>query len=105
MADAAWRRVEPVNGYSRQEVLRILRIHANQLQAWERVGLVAAVETYSFPDLVQLRKVRDLRALRLSVSNIKASVRAMRSVSGMAEPLLEASTVWQGSRLAFRHSG
>lgn len=91
--------------YNRQDVLRILRIHARQLQAWERAGLVPSTDTYGFEDLVQLRKLRDLRATSLSAASIRASVTAMRAVSGMANPLLEASATRRGSRLIFRHSG
>jgi tetratricopeptide (TPR) repeat protein len=94
-----------VTRYSRQDVLRILRIHGNQLSAWERVGLIAPLENYSFQDLVQLRKLRDLSATRLSTARIQASVHAMRAVSGVVNPLLEAGAVRSGSRLAFRLSG
>ncbi|MGC2504852.1 MAG: MerR family transcriptional regulator, partial [Silvibacterium sp.] len=85
--------------YNRQDVLRILRIRARQLQAWERAGLVASTDSYGFEDLVQLRKLRDLRATRLSSASIRAGVSAMRAVSGMANPLLEASAIRNGSRL------
>ena len=91
--------------YNRQDVLRILRIHARQLQAWERAGLVVSAENYGFEDLVQLRKLRDLSATRLSAASIRASVSAMRAVSGMDNPLLEAGAARRGSRLVFRHSG
>jgi len=94
-----------VNPYNRQDVLRILRIHPRQLSGWERSGLIAPRETYSFQDLVQISKLRDLRAKRISAAKISASVTAMRSVSGMSNPLLEAGTVHRGSRLLFRHSG
>jgi DNA-binding transcriptional MerR regulator len=94
-----------VNPYNRQDVLRILRIHPRQLRGWERSGLIAASETYSFQDLVQLSKLRDLRAKRISAAKISASVTAMRSVSGMSNPLVEAGTARSGSRLLFRHSG
>jgi tetratricopeptide (TPR) repeat protein len=94
-----------VTQYSRQDVLRILRIRLKQLCSWERSGLINQSEVYSFQDLVQLRKLRDLRATRLSVANIRASIHAMRQVSGVANPLLEASTVRSGTRLAFRLSG
>jgi tetratricopeptide (TPR) repeat protein len=94
-----------VTPYSRQDVLRILRIHPRQLRGWERSGLISPTDSYSFQDLVQLRKLRDLRATRLSAASIRASVTAMRSVSGMANPLLEAGTARRGSRLIFRHSG
>jgi tetratricopeptide (TPR) repeat protein len=94
-----------VTRYNRQDVLRILRIHARQLQAWERVGLVSSTDNYGFEDLVQLRKLRDLRATRLSAASIRAGVSAMRAVSGMENPLLEAGAARRGSRVIFRHSG
>ncbi len=94
-----------VTQYSREDVLRILRIRLKQLNAWERSGLVSQSSTYSFQDLVQLRKLRDLRATRLSVAHIRAGVHAMRQVSGIANPLLEAGAVRNGTKLAFRLSG
>jgi tetratricopeptide (TPR) repeat protein len=94
-----------VSQYSRQDVLRILRIRLKQLISWERSGLIPKSEAYSFQDLVQLRKLRDLRATRLSVANIRASILAMRQVSGVANPLLEAGAVRDGARLAFRLRG
>ena len=94
-----------VNRYSRQDVLRILCISSRQLAAWERAGLVALASNYGFEDLVQLRKLRDLRAERISVASIRASLRAMRAVSGMDNPLLEAGVTTRGPRLVFRHSG
>jgi tetratricopeptide (TPR) repeat protein len=94
-----------VTHYRREDVLRILRIRLQQLSSWERSGLISQSSTYSFQDLVQLRKLRDLRATRLSVANIRASIHAMRQVSGVANPLLEASAVRNGTRLAFRLSG
>src|ERR1700690_822594 len=94
-----------VTHYSREDVLRILRIRLQQLSSWERSGLIDQSDTYSFQDLVQLRKLRDLRATRLSVANIRASIHAMRQVSGVANPLLESSTVRNGTRLNCRLSG
>lgn len=94
-----------MNRYSRQDVLRILHISSRQLSAWEKVGLIGAASDYGFEDLVQLRKLRDLRAMRVSAAHISASVRAMRAVSGMANPLLEAGVARRGPRLVFRHSG
>ena len=94
-----------MNRYSRQDVLRILRISSRQLSAWERAGLIAFSSDYGFQDLVQLRKLRDLRAQRISASNIKAGVTAMKAVSGIPNPLLQASIALRGPRLVFRHSG
>jgi tetratricopeptide (TPR) repeat protein len=94
-----------VTRYSRQDALRILRIQPKHLRAWERAGLLQFSDTYSFQDLVQLRKLRDLRATRLSAASIRAEIDAMQAVSGMANPLVESGTVRIGSHLAFRHSG
>jgi tetratricopeptide (TPR) repeat protein len=95
-----------VTRYSRQDVLRILHLHARQVVAWERAGLISPNESYSFEDLGQLRTLRDLQATtRISAKSIRASVDAMQRVAGMRNPLLEASAVRRGSRLSFRHGG
>ena len=91
--------------YSRQDVLRILHLRARQLSAWEKAGLVSAAEQYTFEDLAQLRAVHKLRSTRITARNIRQSVDAMRKAVGMANPLVEATAVNYGSRLAFRHSG
>lgn len=91
--------------YSRQDVLRILQVSARQLQGWERTGLVDTLETYTFQQLSQLRKLRLLSSQRIRSSRISASVAAMQRVSGMANPLLEASMGYAGSRVVFRHQG
>ncbi len=81
-------------------------MHARQLQAWERAGLITFSEHYSFEALGQLRKLRDLQAnTRISAKSIRASVDAMQRVAGMRNPLMEASFVPRGSRLSFRHGG
>jgi tetratricopeptide (TPR) repeat protein len=91
--------------YSRQDVIRIFHLHPRQLTAWERAGLITPTETYGFEHLTRLRTLRDLRATRISAKNIRASVEAMRRVAGMRNPLMEATAVRHGSRLAFRHGG
>jgi len=81
-------------------------LHARQLSAWERAGLITSSEHYSFEALSQLRKLRDLQATtRISAKSIRASVAAMQRVAGMRNPLMEASFVRRGSRLSFRHGG
>jgi tetratricopeptide (TPR) repeat protein len=81
-------------------------LHARQLLAWERAGVIAFSEDYSFETLGQLRKLRDLQAnKRISAKSIRASMDAMQRVAGMRNPLMEASFVRRGSRLSFRHGG
>ena len=98
--------ITTVQRYERSDVLRILRITARQLAQWERAGLIATADEYSFFDLLQMKKVRDLRAKRVRPAVIRESLRAMqKQVAGMENPLLEASTYSTGSRVAFRHDG
>ena len=91
--------------YCREDVLRILHLPVRQLAAWEKAGLIAMSEEYSFDELVQLRKLRDLAATRISVKSIVRSVDAMQKVSGMSNPLLESVAVCHGSRVAWRQYG
>jgi len=94
-----------VTSYSRQDVLRILQIRSRQLAGWEKAELIAVQQTYSFQDLGQLRTLRALREDDISAAAIRHSIMAMKAVAGMTNPLLEASLVRTGTRLAFRHSG
>lgn len=92
--------------YHREDVLRILRITARQLAGWEKAGLFPVKELYSFFDLLQIKKLRDLRAKRVRPAVIRDSLRAMQQqVAGMENPLLEAGTFATKSRIAFRHQG
>ncbi len=95
----------PATRYTRTDVLRILQLRERQLQGWERAGLIVVGDSFSFQDLVQLRKLRNLRATHISSASIRASVSAMQRVSGVTNPLLQASAIRNGSRLAFLHSG
>jgi tetratricopeptide (TPR) repeat protein len=94
-----------VTSYSRQDVQRILQISSRQLQGWERAGLVTQQQAYTFQDLGQLRILRALREDDVPAASIRDSIMAMKAVSGMANPLLEARLVRSGTRLAFRHHG
>lgn len=91
--------------YDRSDVLRILRITARQLAGWEKASLLTAAESYSFFDLLQIKKLRDLRAKRVRSAVIRESLQAMRQVAGMENPLMEAGTFASQSRVVFRHQG
>jgi len=93
--------------YSRADLIRILHITARQLANWERAGLVTSVPSYSFSDLLEIKKVRDLCAMSVRPNVIRQSLDAMRKqAAGVEKPLLEAGT-WSTSkhRVAFRHEG
>jgi tetratricopeptide (TPR) repeat protein len=86
-------------------VQRILQISSHQLLGWERAGLIPSQQTYTFQDLGQLRILRALREDDVPAAYIRHSIQAMKAVSGMDNPLLEACLVRTGTRLAFRHHG
>jgi tetratricopeptide (TPR) repeat protein len=84
----------------------MLRITSRQLAGWERAGLVSSSESYSFFDLLQIKKIRDLCAEKVRPGVIRRSLEAMqRQVAGMENPLLEAGSHTTGHRVAFRHDG
>jgi tetratricopeptide (TPR) repeat protein len=92
--------------YSRADLLRILRLTARQLAGWEKAELVAAAESYSFFDLLQIKKIRDLCAHKVRPAVIRRSLDAMqKQAAGMENPLLEAGAFSAGHRVAFRHQG
>ena len=92
--------------YSRADLLRILRLTARQLAAWEKAELVAVEDSYSFFDLLQIKKIRDLCAQKVRPAVIRQSLAAMqKQAAGMENPLLEAGAFSTGHRIAFRHEG
>jgi tetratricopeptide (TPR) repeat protein len=73
---------------------------------WEKTGLIPSARTYSFSELGQIQKVRDLCARKVRPAVIRQSLAAMqKQASGMANPLLEAGSFTTGHRVAFRHGG
>jgi tetratricopeptide (TPR) repeat protein len=75
------------------------------MQTWEKAGLLAASDAYSFFDLLQIKQLRDLTAKRVRSATILKSLQQMRLASGMDNPLLESSVFSTGKRVAFRHDG
>jgi tetratricopeptide (TPR) repeat protein len=69
--------------------------------------LITSAEAYSFSDLLEIKKVRDLCAMSVRPAVIRQSLEAMRKqASGVEKPLLEAGA-WSTAkhRVAFRHQG
>jgi tetratricopeptide (TPR) repeat protein len=76
------------------------------LANWERLGLATSAESYSFSDLLEIKKVRDLCAMSVRPTVIRESLDAMRKqAAGVEHPLLEAGTSSTRHRVAFRHGG
>jgi tetratricopeptide (TPR) repeat protein len=93
--------------YTREDLIRILRLNPRQLVAWEKAGLLSSADSYTFFDLLQVKKVRDLCARHVRPIEIRESLAAMqKQAAGMENPLLEASAFTSGRhRVAFRHEG
>jgi tetratricopeptide (TPR) repeat protein len=93
--------------YSRSDLLRILHLTPRQLANWERAGIIAACPAYSFSDLLKIKKVRDLCAMRVRPTVIRESLEAMqKQAAGMDNPLVEAAaSTTSKHRVAFRHEG
>ena len=74
---------------------------------WERAGLLTSLDSYSFADLLEIKKVRDLCAMSVRPNVIRQSLEAMRKQSaGVEKPLLEAGAwMTKKHRVAFRHQG
>lgn len=71
------------------------------------MGLTTSAEAYSFFDLLEIKKVRDLCAMSVRPAVIRQSLDAMRKQAlGVEKPLLEAGA-WSTAkhRVAFRHDG
>ncbi len=101
------RRTLPTVVYSRADLLRILHLTPRQLANWERAGLVTSAEAYSFSDLLEIKKVRDLCAMSVRPAVIRQSLEAMRKqAAGVEKPLLETGASYSRKhRIAFRHGG
>ena len=87
--------------------MRILHITPRQLANWERAELVVSAESYTFSDLLEIKKIRDLCAMSVRPNVIRQSLDAMRKqAAGVEKPLLEAGA-WTTTkhRVAFRHKG
>jgi tetratricopeptide (TPR) repeat protein len=93
-----------VTRISRQDILRYLKISPALLRAWEQKSLIPRRDSYSLEEVGRLRTLRDL-STRFSVSSISASLGAMKIVSGIENPLLDARAVVGGPRVHFWHRG
>ena len=86
--------------YSRREVRRLLGLRENQLKSWERQGLVPALESYGWQDLLTLRSLQALRRNRVPSKRIQQALAAMRrKLAEVANPLRELRLVAEGRRV------
>jgi DNA-binding transcriptional MerR regulator len=94
-------------GFGARAVLSLTGISYRQLDHWDRTGLVGSSvrqaagrgsrRVYSFPDLVALRVVRQLREAGVSVQTIRRAVRWRRSHAD--QPLATLALAAQGKKV------
>jgi predicted RNase H-like HicB family nuclease len=94
-------------GFGARAVLKLTGISYRQLDYWARTGLVGSSirqaagrgsrRVYSFPDLVALRVVGQLRAAGVSVQTIRRAVRWLRSHAD--QPLATLALAAQGKKV------
>ncbi len=92
--------------YTRSEIRRILGIKENSLRSWERAGLTAAQEGYSFTDLVSLKTLQNLRSHQIPPKEIAEAIRQLRTrFDHIDRPLDELKIVSDGRRIAVELPG
>lgn len=76
--------------YSREEVLRFLKLTDKELRSWETQGLIESSSTFSFPQLLALQTLKQLRKNRISGPRIRRTLTALRTrLAGVEDPLRE----------------
>jgi tetratricopeptide (TPR) repeat protein len=92
--------------YDRPNVRRQLGVTERQLRAWEKLGLVAPAETYSFSDMVALRTLVKLRAGRVRNQDIRRALDSLRrKLPRVRHPLAELRIVCDGRTITVRMPG
>jgi len=94
------------DSFSRREVRRLLGLRENRLQSWERKGLVAKLEAYTWQDLLALRSLQTLRRNRVPAERIRQAMAALRSkLAEVTNPLRELRLVAEGRRVVVLVNG
>lgn len=97
---------EQQQGYSRDEVCRMLSISNQQLLGWQRTGLIPRAVVYSFSDLIALRTLQKLRENRVPARQIeRALVSLKKKLSNVERPLSELKILSDGRKVAVLIAG
>jgi DNA-binding transcriptional MerR regulator/lipopolysaccharide biosynthesis regulator YciM len=84
----------------------MLGVSERQLRNWERQGLIAATDTFSFSDLIGLRTLQKLRQKRIPPRQIGRALESLRrKLSGVRHPLAELRIVSDGRTIAVQMPG
>jgi tetratricopeptide (TPR) repeat protein len=96
----------PKEGYTRQDVRRMLGVSEQQLRSWERHGLSAGAPTFSFSDLIALKALQKLRENHVTPRKIGRALTALRKkLSHVERPLSELKIFSDGRTIAVQIAG
>jgi tetratricopeptide (TPR) repeat protein len=92
--------------YRREDVLRMVAVTERQLRAWENLGLVQTRQNYGFSDLVAIKTLKRLRALRITPKQIQLAIRALKlKLKEIDEPLAQLRLTADGRRITVHVAG
>jgi tetratricopeptide (TPR) repeat protein len=98
--------VTPKEEYSRADVRRQFGISARQLLSWERQGLIAAANSYSFSDLIALQTLIKLSENHIRPRQIGRALESLREkLDWVKQPLSELRIVSDGKKIAVHLAG
>jgi len=94
-----------VESYSREAILKILRLSQRQWAAWQKQGLVPT-GPYSFSDLIAFKTIQKLRQNNIPLSKIQKSLAALkRKLNEVEQPLSELKIGSDGRRVIVNYQG
>jgi tetratricopeptide (TPR) repeat protein len=91
--------------YSRDEVRRLLGVSERLLKSWEKQKFLKPMESFGFPDLLALRTLVGLRASKISPTQIRAALSAIRTRFDVGDPLTELKIYSTGRRIEVAFGG
>jgi tetratricopeptide (TPR) repeat protein len=92
--------------FSRQDLLRILRISRRELDSWQKSGLVPVADRYTFSDLIALKTLHKLRQNQIPVKRIQRSMEMLRrKLVEVERPLTELKIASDGRRIVVSYAG
>jgi len=77
-----------------------------QLRSWESLGLVPTRETFGFSDLLALKTLKRLRALRIAPKQIQLAIRSLKlHLKDVDEPLAQLRLTADGRKITVHVAG
>jgi tetratricopeptide (TPR) repeat protein len=89
--------------FTRDEVCRLLDLGEEVLERWESHDFVKPQENYSFPDLIALRTLKELRRSRVRPEKLRRILDSLRKkLKDVQNPLQELKVYTDGARVAVK---